>query len=70
MRENKLLKPQSDRPGLILDVGYYGECFVVQVIKDGDWKSPVERCEVREQADLTGIVDALVIKYAEPPVGG
>ena len=52
---------------LTLDVGHYGQGFVVQVIRAADWAHPVERREVTQRSELVGVVDALAIKYANPP---
>jgi len=52
---------------LTLDVGHYGQGFVVQVIRAADWEHPVERQEVAQGSKLVGVVDALAIKYANPP---
>ncbi|MDD9939530.1 MAG: hypothetical protein OXU20_00580 [Myxococcales bacterium] len=51
---------------LTLDVGHYGQGFVVQVIRSAGWEHPVERHEVSQRGELVGAVDALAIKYANP----
>ena len=61
-----LLQLQHTCGEFVIDAGCYSGVYIVMVIKNYDWESPLERIVVSKAELLNETVNRLVVKYGIP----